>query len=335
MPLLATLRRDLMSSDRKSIYLFYGTEGLLVDRALDSIRSRFAEEADLDFNLTPFDGENASADEIVEVCNTMPFLVDRRLVIVRNADKLSTDDSAKLAAYAANPSPFASLVLVGEKFRKDSKLYKAVVALGPNVGFVKEFAAPKKSEYPAKVREMFAERSRRITPEAAELFVRGVGYDLRRITSEIDKALSFIGEKTVIERADIEDVLSTTAETSVFDFLDALAARDGRQAMRLLAELVGQGESVYGIHAMAVRQVRELVAAQSLAQRGETGSAALAAYLKRQEWQVKRLPTYAKRFTPGEPAELIRAAAETEAEMKTSRDPRLAFERWVLRVCGA
>jgi DNA polymerase-3 subunit delta len=181
---------------------------------------------------------------------------------------------------------------------------------------------------------MFSERGRRITPDAAELFVRGVGYDLRRITSEIDKALSFIGEKAVIERSDIEDVLSTTAETSVFDFLDSLAARDGRQAMRLLAELVGQGESVYGIHAMAVRQLREVIAAQSLAQRGETGSAALASYLKRQEWQVKRLPLYAKRFAPGEPAELIRVAAETEAEMKTSRDPRLAFELWVLRVCG-
>lgn len=264
----------------------------------------------------------------------MPFLVDTRLVIVKNADKMDTESLNKLAVYAADPSPFASLVLLGEKFRKDSKLLKAIDGLGAN-GYVKEYKAPTKREFPVKVREMFAERGRKITLDAAEMLVRAVGYDLRRIDIEMDKTLAFTGDKLDLDRSDIESVLSTTAETSVFDFLDALAGRDGRSAMGLLSSLVGQGESVYGIHAMAVRQVRELVAAQSLAERGESGSAALAAYLKRQEWQVKRLPMYAKRFAPGEPADLIRAAAKTEAEMKTSRDPRLAFERWVLRVCGA
>ncbi len=85
---------------------------------------------------------------------------------------------------------------------------------------------------------------------------------------------------------------------------------------------------------MAVRRMRELIAAQTLAHRGSGSSAALAATLGRQEWQVRRIPQYARRFSAGEPANLLRRAAEAEAEMNTSRDARLAFERWILAVCG-
>ena len=138
-------------------------------------------------------------------------------------------------------------------------------------------------------------------------------------------------------RADVEEVASTTAKTSVFELGTALGNRDCAAALRLLNRLVGEGESVFGLHALALRtgprpdrrRARcidrgERLAGRARARAGQAGlagasnlAAAGAALLGRRSWST-----------------LLRAAAASEAEMKTSRDPRLVFERWIVKVCG-
>lgn len=317
-------------SDLKPVYLIFGSEQLKLDQALARLKDRAAEGADLDFNYSQFDGESADIDEVVAACNTLPFASERRLVVLRNVDKVAKTGLDALTAYAENPSETTVLVMVAVKFAKNLKLYKAVQSLGG----VAEYAAPRKTEYPAEVARLVSERGKEISRDAAELLVTVVGYDLRRLSVEVDKAVAFVGERSEIGRSDIEQVAATTAPTSVFEFLEALGDRDCRRSLRLLADLIGDGESVYGLHAMAVRQVRDLIAARSLLDRGRGGVAELARELGRPDWQVKRLARQASRFRQEELAALLRGAAASEADMKTSRDSRLAFERWIVSACS-
>ena len=316
-------------ADLKLVYLIYGPEDLLLDRAVTRLRDRFAEEGDTDFNAMTFDGDAADADEIVAAANTLPFMAERRLVVVRGVDKMSASAQERLARYAEDPADFTTLVLVAEKVNKSTKLYRAVEKSGQ----VAQYKADK-SEYPAQVREMFASRGRQADRDAVELLVQAVGLDLKHLEIEVDKAVAFGGKKERLSRADIEAVLATEADTTMWDFLDALSARDAALSIRLCSQLLGQNESIFALHRMAVGRMRELVAAQALIERGEGSATALAAALGKQEWQVRRIPKYARQFRKGEPAELLGKAAATEAEMKTSRDDRLAFERWILEVCG-
>lgn len=260
---------------------------------------------------------------------------DRRLVIVRRADKMNTAALGALADYAADPNPSTTLVLVAEKIAKNLRVYKAVDALGG----VAEYKAPKKSEYPRTVVEMFAARGKTIGLDAAEVIVRGVGTDLRRIAIEIDKIVAFMPERERLSREDIEAVLSTTAPTSMFDILDSIGARDAKGALRVLADVLGEGESVHGVHAMALRHVRELLAVRSLLDRDDTPHDAdsigrMIGLPPNRLWTARNLIQQAKRFSAEDLIEAIRGAAETEAQMKTSRDARLAFERWLISVCG-
>ena len=91
-------------STYKPVYLIFGDQDLLLERALEQLKRNVGEVADLDFNSETFDGENASADEIVSACNTLPFASERRLVVVRNVDKMAKDGTDALVAYAENPS---------------------------------------------------------------------------------------------------------------------------------------------------------------------------------------------------------------------------------------
>ncbi|MBI5232680.1 MAG: DNA polymerase III subunit delta [Coriobacteriales bacterium] len=317
--------------DLKPVYLITGSEQLLLDQAVSRLHQRFVDAGGTDFDITHFDGENASVDEVVGVSNTLPFGAERRLVVVKNADKLNKESHETLAAYAGDPSPYAVLVLLAPKLAKNTRLYKAVDKLGGAA----EYKAPAKKDYPRWVADAFAARGRRLAPDAAELMVRLVGYDLRRLEIEIEKVIAFAASKESLGRDDVEGVVIASAGASVFEFLDALADRNAARAMRLLARLLADGESVYGLHAMSVRRIRDLITARSLGERGERGVGPLARTLGRPDWQIKQLPRQADGFADGELDGLLRRAAATEAGMKTSREARLAFERGVLAVCGA
>jgi DNA polymerase-3 subunit delta len=171
--------------------------------------------------------------------------------------------------------------------------------------------------------------------EGAEVLVRAVGLDLRRLDVEIQKVAAFTGEETTLSREDVEAVMSTTAPTSVFDFLDALGGRDSRRALRLVAELLGEGESIYGIEAMTARHLRSLISVGALMSR-ESGQShgEIAREVGAAPWQVKNYARQAEAFSETELTRALRDLAETDRKMKTSREPRLAFERWILAVCG-
>lgn len=317
-------------SEYKPVYLIYGEQDLLLERALEQLKRSVGELADLDFNSETFDGEDAKADEIVAACNTLPFASERRLVVVRNVEKMGKDSAEALVRYAENPSETTILALVAKKLAKNTRLYKAVDKLG---GLI-ERAAPRPSEYPAEVQRLFERIGNTVTIEGAELMVNAVGKDLRRLSVEVDKAVAFTGAKTHLTVDDIEQVVSTAATTSVFELGAALGDRDSARALRLVNRLVDDGESIHGLHALSLRQVRDLIAARALIDRGRESAAELAATLGRPEWQVRTIPRQARGFTSEELVDILRAAAAGEAEMKTSRNPRLVFERWIVKMCS-
>jgi len=317
-------------SEYKPVYLIYGDQDIKVEQALDALKREVGELADLDFNSETFDGETANADEIVAACNTLPFASERRLVVVRNVDKMDKAGTDRIIDYVADPAETTILALVAKKIAKNTRLYKAV----DKIKGVLERQGPGRSEWPQEVQKIFAARGRNIPAGAAELLVSYVGKDLRRIVVESDKIIGFAGDRAQLTREDVEAVVSRTAKASIFDFTAALANRDCANAFRLMEQLIGDGESIFGLHALSLRTIRDLISVSALVDRGEGATPMVAAALGRPDWMVKNLPRQVRAFRPGELVEILKAAADTEGKMKTSRDPRLAFERWIVKVCG-
>jgi len=316
--------------DLKPIYLIISEQDFLLRQAVDRLRARVGEVADLDFNLEVFDGENASATAIIAACNTLPFASDHRLVIVNSADKLAKDGADALALYAADPSPTCILALSAPKLAKNTRLYKAVDRLGGVV----ERKTPRGAEFVRGVVSLAEDRGKRMSFEAAEALAVATGEDLRRVSAELDKLMAFVGESAEITRVDVDGVVANAAKAKLWEFGEALADRDCRRALVLASGLLGDGESVFALHATALRTIRDLIAARSLLDRGESSAAMLARVLGRPDWQVKRLPRQAGAFASSELVDLLRGAAAGEAQMKTSRDARLVLERWIVRVCA-
>ncbi len=256
---------------------------------------------------------------------------DRRLVIVRDVDRLDAAGVDLLTAYARDPAPCTCLVLVAEKIAKNSRLYKAVAA----TGVVYEYRAPKRGEYPSEVVRLFRERGKRAGLDAARLLVELVGRDLRRLDSEVSKIAAYAGESAEVSADDVRASAAASAEASVFELADAVGARDTAGAVRMVRGLLREGEAALGVHAMLARHVRALIGACALAGRG-VAPEAMAPNLGMAPWQATNAARQARRFTPDELAGALRGLAAAEEEMKTSpTDAGLVLERWIVRTTAA
>lgn len=314
----------------KPVYLIFGDEELLLERALRRLRDRIAQDADLDFNYEAFQGESADPLAVVAAANTLPFASDRRLVVVRDVDKMDAANQAVLAEYAKDPAPTACVVLVARKMRRDSKLFKAVDALGG----VAEYKAPRRNEYASWVVDLFALRGRRMKGDGAAGLVRIVGRDLRRLETEAEKIIAYAGERTDLTLDDVESVVVGTAPVTVFDFLNALGARQCAAALETLDDLMANGDELMGIHAMTVRHLRSLVSVRALLDRN-AGIGEIQRSVGMADWQARNASEQARRFTADELSRALRELASVEARMKSGQgEPQVLFEIWLASFCG-
>ncbi len=309
-------------------YLLVGEDALKREAVLKRLTTRCSQLGDLSFNSDDLDGATATGEAIVASCNTVPFASDIRMVVVKNAGKLRSADAALVADYLKSPNPTTVLAMDAEKLAKNTKLYKAFAALGADA--VIDCAPPKRKDLPAKVRAMAMNHGATITPGAAALIVDLVGEDTVKIDSELKKiALAHRGTEPISEN----EVLSLTARTSEvkpWEFDGAFMARDLKRAMLLRSRM--PSASPHSLLPRCVNCLRDLMATQAVSGRG--GAAAVAAALKKQEWQVKSYPQYARRFTPEELRRALARSTEAERKMKSGADAEGAFIEWLTETLG-
>ena len=307
-------------------YLAVGEDVLKRRTVLDRLRRRVASVGDLDFNHDEFDGATASGSDIAISCNTLPFASEVRLVEVRNVDKLGKQDCEVLVAYLAAPCETTVVAFSGEKLAKNSRLYKAIAALGPHA--VIDCAPMKRYELARALREMAVGHGFTLTAAAAERLIALVGEDTVRLDSELRKlALAHKGTDAVGER-EIELLVAKTTESKPWEFTDAFSARDIARCRAVRASLAST--SPHALIAMCTNRLRELCCAKSLVQRGEAQR--LAEALKVPAWRVKNHIRWAEGFTDAELRTAFSAARDCERAMKSGTDPEAAFEEWYATV---
>lgn len=305
-------------------YLAVGEDALKREAVITRLRARLAKLGDLSFNADDFDGETAEGAAIVAACNTMPFASPVRLVYVRNVEKLKKADSEEIVAYLGSPSESTVLALEAEKLAKNTRLYKAVAGLGAKA--VIDCAPPKSWELPRRVRAMATGHGFALTEGGASALVELVGENTVHLNNELKKiALAHGGSDTVGER-EVRALVARTSEVKPWDFTDAFAARNLPKCLSLLS--VMESASPHALIAMCASRVRELIAAQSMARRGNPKGVAQA--LKLPDWRVKNHGAWARNFTAAELRAALASSRDAERAMKSGSDADEVFYTWLV-----
>ncbi len=327
--------------------LFHGPDDFSAREALAQLRA----SDDFDTSQDTLYGAEVSLDTIRTLCDTFPFLSEKRLVVVdglpkrKRAGKDDSDEAAspgqagadapsaparpakgkRTAAAGADPKALLA-VLVDEVLDDAHPLLQAA----RRYGTARLFVAPRG----AQLTEWLARRVRAsgagIAPDAARLLVSGVGSDLRLLASEVDKLATYVGAGGQIGVEDVRQLASTSQQARVFDLTDALARRDRSRALALLHELLAGGESALGIVALTAFQTRALLQVKSLAERGVrapqiAATAGLAPYV------VEKSLALTRQFTYAQLEAAHRSLFAVDTALKRSRmTPELALDLLVL-----
>ena len=307
-------------------YLVVGADAMKRRYVVSRLRARLEKTGDLSLNEDVFTGADATGDEIVGACGTMPFMSEYRFVYVREAEHLKKEASEALISYFDDPCASTVVLLESASLKKNTRLYKAVARLGAKA--VIDCAARSKRDLPAQVRDFAVSHGVTIVPAAADELVSRVGEDTVHLDAELQKLAAVLGRGAEIGVGDVQRYVARTSEVKPWELADALGARDAARAMALLAKM--PSASPFGLLTICVNRVRDLLVAKDFA---GAPTAQLASALGKPDWQVRNLPGQASCFTLAELTDILISAAEQARQMKTGGDAQARFELWLGQAC--
>ncbi len=315
------------------LYLFYGTDEFSRSEALLILRSSLpADVAAL--NSSTLDGRKLKLDELAGVCEAMPFLADKRLVVVTDALKhlKAGKERDELRAYLEHVPATCDLVFVeGADVDKRSSLFSYL----KKVAQVQVFEPRTGNDLIGWMNERVRVSGVQLDPAAAQRLIDYVGNDGRMLASELAKLSSYVGRGGRIGGTEVDLLVQDTHEQNLFAFIDDLSLRQGRDALKGLRALLADGQAATYIVFMLARQVRILLGVQALATQ-RLSADEMAAQLKQKPFVIRKALSQVRRFEQGELAALHDQLLAVDHAIKTGRTQAdVALEVLVMDICRA
>ena len=257
------LQHALKRKEYAPLYFFYGEETFLIDRTVGNLREQLLDQDLASFNLTVFYGRESTSRDIINAAKTLPLQGKYRLVLVKEADQLKSSWK-DFAPYFTQPVLSTCLIFCADKMVLKSTLLSTFKKQGIPV----RFYHPYDRDIPGWIRTFSRDLNKKMSPEAVALLNAELDNDLQTIYSEIEKIATYVGERPVIERDDVKQVLAPNRGVSVFTLTDCIASKDAEGALRSLRDLLDEGEYPLKILMMITRQVRLLVRGKEMLENG-------------------------------------------------------------------
>ncbi|MGB6855812.1 MAG: DNA polymerase III subunit delta [Terracidiphilus sp.] len=337
-------------------YVLAGDEVFLLDSCRAAVLKAFV-PADLrDFCLSEFDLSSTSIFEVLDRAQTPSLMAPFQVIFVRNVRQLYTrgakkDEFAAIARYFQSPNPQALLLFVADFLRipsdarrmelDDKNRYERLTeTLGEHCGMV-ELARANEEDAMRWAVATAQEAGARLEPDAARELVDALGADMMLIASELEKLLLYATGRGRITLGDVETMVLSAKQRTLYELTDAISARDRVRALALLQGLLNSSDagedSAIGHLYMLAKTFRQMLV---ILEKNVRDSRAIWQAL----WQGFRMPPFAaddlirqaRRYkSRRELTRALRLVARADLELRSSPpDKRLVLERLVYELAS-
>jgi DNA polymerase III subunit delta len=246
-------------------YLLVGEEVLLREEFLSRLLRALLPSGMESLNLEVLVGTEAAGADLITRCRTVPAFSPRRVVVLKEADRLRPEAWESLLAYLETPASTTCLICVAEKLDPADRRLQRI----EQVGKLLRFASPRtEEERQRRTQRWISERARQqgksLTPEAHMLLLTLQGPDLLPLAHEVDKLCLFVGDRAQIDLEAVEALVGHGRVQGIFALTRAVGHRDVAGAMSCLKDLLVRGEEPLRILGMLARQVRLVLRAKEL-----------------------------------------------------------------------
>jgi DNA polymerase III subunit delta len=320
--------RSVENGEFAPLYLLCGDEPYLVERAVKKLLDRAVDPGFRDFNLNVFYGNEVKGDEVFSAAQTLPMFAQNRVVLVKKGGDLSAGAMEVLLPYLQDPSPSTCLILQAEKVDGRKKFFAEFKKRGEVV----EFKRPYENQLGPYVRDEVRAAGKKIDGAAAELLAYLVGNNLQELVSQIEKLCVYCGKQEVIGVTEVKAIVSDTKVESVFEFTDALGAKDTARALRMLTTLLGDGEAPLRILGGVARHYRQLWQVRELLDR-KVASGDMAKASGINPYFLKKVMDQARNYKVSELKDVFERMLELDLAFKSGGRADAVFERFVMETC--
>jgi len=237
------LRRHVKAGHIDPLYLFVGDEAYYHEHGLRLLYNTLDEAGRL-FNLAVFTigsditpGRKASAWAALETANQSPMMAARRIVVIRDFDKIKEDETEMVMEYLKRPSPLATVVFQAASLDQRRRLSAALLKTCTVAAFDRlgDEAAKRWAE------EFLKSRGCRIEPAALGHLIGLTGTRLMRLANELGKLVAYSGGGA-INLTMVQELVPRAREHSSFELWDAIMERDRKRAVRVMERILDDNE---------------------------------------------------------------------------------------------
>ena len=298
-------------------------------------------------NTTTLDGQQLTLDQLRTVCETVPFLAERRLVIVngllgrfepksksrrqvRTTHIVNQQNEYKsFSSYITRIPDCATLVLIDGRIRSSNPLLRELSAKAE----IKSFPWLKNARLQQWIGQRVKQEGGSISPEAANLLARLIGSELWIMASEINKLTLFTSGRR-IEEEDVKRLVSRAQEANVFAMTDAILGFRAGVAEQLLQRLLESGAAPAYLLVMLSRQVQMIVRAKELRNQGKSETEMQDKLGLTSEFALRRVLERADRYPIKQIMAVYHKLLETDLSIKTGKyDGELALNLLIADLC--
>lgn len=290
---------QIKANTLESVYLFSGPEEYIKREALDALSQSLLPVGLEQLNYAMLEG--VSAAEITDAADTLPFMCDRRLVVVRDwapllpgKSKNEENEAARMLKWLETPPESCTLVFF---MRSNPDARKRLPSALKKRGAEVRFDSLSDPEILRWANKRLKPLGKSIAQEAVSHLAFTAGRDLNRLSAEFEKLAAYTETRSEIAIEDIEEIVSPSPEFTVFELLDFLFAGDIARAQRSLSTLLMNGQTYIGILSMLIRQLRMLTHIAFALSSG-TGTSAVEKQLKLHPYAAKRAAQQARGLNP-------------------------------------
>lgn len=298
---------------KSNLILLFGENTFEIHQKVQYWKKGFIEKYGNDLNIDEMDGSK-KVTEILEACYTMPFLSEKRLVIVKNIFSEQKTEALKKLSEKLESIPETCVFIMVEEGNPDKRtsLFKKIQSLGRI-----EECKPLLGDHLIRwILDKTKELGGNIDWSTASHLTMMVGTDLWKLKSDIEKLCAY-SEGALIDKAMVKTLVSESAiTTSIFKLTDELGQKRPSEALKILHQLLQNDEALPMIFSMLARQFRLLIQVQELQQMGQSPSQ-IANRLKQHPYAISSLLPQGKNFTTEELKRIHRKLIHMDRDLKT------------------
>lgn len=206
------------------LYFLWSGEDFFLEKALSRFVEIVIKAGPVDFNYDVF-YPSSSPQEVLNAAATLPFMAQRRLVVLKDFHLFTAMPVKALTPYFREPAETTCMLVLSQKappsaLDLDWKVYPLNISERDMPGWLKQTAVKK---------------GLRLTDDAIDYLIDYVGYEIGPLMMEIEK-LSLLDKKTVTAR-DLIDSISMMREYTTFDLVDSMVSGQSTRAFRILKAL--------------------------------------------------------------------------------------------------